>query len=370
MAEGGGWARRAVAASVPWLIACTFDDSGLGGQGGSADETSSSSTGSTTRSGETETTKGTSATSTSIGESGAADSSDDTSTPTTGIDDGQAVLEFSDPQSHGNFGPVDLGENHVRVMTLTNVGGATATQLGWSGVAAPFEFTGGTYPGVGGDCSDVLDAGDSCEIELLFAPNEPGQAAGELTVHYSDAGTPQLTTRELVGYGVGATANLLINGDAEACTSQGQDPPGWTKYSGSGWQCGNPHGVEPHDGRWSLAAGSESSGGTFELRQNVDVSAYLGFSFSFAGWARSLSNGDDDYRIDLVFLDENEDALGEWSFGWHTHTQWHHHEHALAAPPMTRMVSVRLFCTKGTLGSWCDAYFDGLELRAVYSAPG
>jgi hypothetical protein len=366
MVGGPVWARRAAASSVCWLAACAFDSAGLGvsQEGTDSDGTSSGSS-----SGTSTTTRATEDGETSSAEStGGSDDTPDATT--TGEEQGEAVLEFTDPQSHGNFGGVELEELDTRIMTLTNVGAAQATQVGWSGLEGPFEFTGGVYPGVGGDCSDVLDVGASCGIELDFAPHEPGPAESELVVHYHDGTMNRLTARALLGYGEGATTNLLVNGDAESCTAQGQSPPGWTKATGSGWQCGNGQGVEPYAGRWSFYAGNEGDSGTFELRQDVDVSAYLGYTFFFAGGARSLSNDDDDYRMDIVFLDEQDVQLGSWSIGWQTHGSWEHYQHELSAPPDTQTVSVRLFCTKGSSGSWCDAFFDEIELRAVYTAPG
>jgi hypothetical protein len=362
--DGRGRVRRG-AVGLLVLTGCSFDASGSGAASESTggEETTESTTSGrgTTESVEPATSNGTTEAPDTSG------SSEETSEP---VEDGAAILQFMDPQVQGNFGAVDLGEESKRILTLTNVGDVTATQLAWDGVALPFDFTGGPYPGEQGDCGGALEGGESCTLDLVFTPQAPGPTLGEVAIHYVDGGTPRTVSRNLIGYGVGATDNLLHNGDAEECTEQGESPPGWTKHAGSGWQCGTPHGVAPYEGQWLLYAGNEGGSGTFQLRQDVDVSAYVGYDFYFIGWARSASSGDDDYRIELGFMDEHSEEIDTWSTGWQSGSSWTPYEFESSVPLATQSISVRLSCTKGSSGSWCDAYFDALELRAVYDAPG
>jgi hypothetical protein len=358
MRRGGPWA-PAWLVSVLVHAGCAFDSAGLGLGPGTTGEMETSTAVETSSNEEGSTGQGHG----SAG--GTTGGGDETSDPA----QGEAKLEFTDGPEHGQFGVLQVGETALRTLTLANVGDAVATQLMWSGLEKPFDFTDGLFPGVEGTCSDALDPGESCELELIFEPGDPGPRSGELSIHYLDAGQPRVALLGLSGYAEGATHDLLANGDAEACTTNGEAPPGWTLVSGSGWQCGDPHGVSPHEGRWTIYAGNEGGSGTFELRQDVDVSPYLGYSIFFGGWARSRSSGDDDYRIDLAFIGEDEEPQ-VWSIGWQTTSSWTYYEYASSVPDGTHTVSVRLFCRKGSTGSWCDAYFDALELRAVYDAPG
>lgn len=363
----GGLKRCLAASGALALAACSFDSSGLVGSGSGADDE-----GTTSTSGSGSTLEPTTGVAETGDESLDVSTSLETTSTTTGDDDAVAVLELVDGPLHGDFGPVDLGGSNARAFLLSNTGNAPASNIQWSGVAHPFLFVGGVFPGVGGDCMPTLDAGSTCMLVLAFEPTDPGPAQGTLAIHYQDGATQQLTERELSGAGMGATDDLLVNGDAEACTHEGADPFGWTKANGTGWRCE----AAPHLGGWSFYAGNEDGGGEFVLRQDVPVSPHaevidMGvLTFVLDGWARSSSNGDDPYRIDLFFLGEAQDELGTWSSGWQTNnTDWTQHSHAQAAPPGTRTLSVRLLCSKGSLGELCDAYFDDLTLHAVYPPP-
>src|SRR5690606_6027652 len=66
-----------------------------------------------------------------------------------------AVLAISDLDPY-NFGTVPTGSTNQRIFTITNTGGSTATGIAGSGLAAPFRFEGGSYPGTTGNCGATL----------------------------------------------------------------------------------------------------------------------------------------------------------------------------------------------------------------------
>jgi hypothetical protein len=366
MRWGGGWATGLLAAAGI-TFGCSLDSAGLGHSSaatiGDVDTQGDSSVGDST----SHATDGGSPTTDPSGEpDGTTEASTATSAgDATGMmvdEDGVAVLELADPPEHADFGPIDLGGSLARGMTITNAGEGVATELAGS-VAAPFEWSGGAYPGLAGDCATELAPGESCEIELVFTPTGLGPFGSELLLEYDDGRSDQSLSRTLSGQGVGATGNLVVNGDAEQCATAGQDPPGWTQQSGTGWQCS----VAAASGDWGFYCGYEPEAGTFELRQDVDVSAYAGMELAFSVMARSYTVGDDEYRIDLVVLDELGATVDDWTSGWRTTSSWTAVDRSWAAPASAAVVSVRLLGAKGG-GNWCDAYFDDVVLRASYGA--
>src|SRR5690606_15725277 len=80
-----------------------------------------------------------------------------------------AVLEISDGPIY-SFGSIIVGQTPTKIFTITNTGGLPATGMFVGGFAAPYTFTGFTYPGLGGDCGATLNPGSTCQIEIQFSP--------------------------------------------------------------------------------------------------------------------------------------------------------------------------------------------------------
>ena len=99
------------------------------------------------------------------------------------------------------FGARGVGSKTTATFYLTNTGAAGATSLSGGGLAAPFTFAGGSYPGSGGSCAGSLAAGDSCTVVVVFGPGSPTASAGTLSVDYNDGGGAASATRHLAGSG-------------------------------------------------------------------------------------------------------------------------------------------------------------------------
>jgi len=124
---------------------------------------------------------------------------------------GPAVLAISgtDPVDYGN---VSVGGNSSLGFTVSNSGGETASAISASGLSAPFDFTGGSYPGTGGDCGLTLAAGASCTVYVTFSPSSTGIFADSLDIDYNDSAASQSAARSISGTGVSASlANLTIS---------------------------------------------------------------------------------------------------------------------------------------------------------------
>jgi alpha-tubulin suppressor-like RCC1 family protein len=100
---------------------------------------------------------------------------------------------------NSDFGTRNVGNTHEISFTLANAGALYASNLVASGIAAPFSFKGGTYPGTGGTCGNQLAPLATCSISLVYAPTSPGFTTQDLRIDYETQGSPAFTTRQVLG---------------------------------------------------------------------------------------------------------------------------------------------------------------------------
>ncbi len=100
-----------------------------------------------------------------------------------------------------DFGSVQASSSSSKVFTVTNLGGFTAIALSGGGLAAPFSFTGGAYPGVGGTCGSSLAPASNCTIQVRYAPVVVGSDSDTLNLDYNDGASTQQASRNLLGSG-------------------------------------------------------------------------------------------------------------------------------------------------------------------------
>lgn len=114
-----------------------------------------------------------------------------------------AELSLSDGATY-SFGSVAANTSIDKVFTLTNSGASRASQIELSSVellTAPFTIKGGTYPGVGGTCTGLLDAGSSCTLIVSFSPSSVGDFKSPLVISYHDSLQIQSIKLSLTGSG-------------------------------------------------------------------------------------------------------------------------------------------------------------------------
>jgi hypothetical protein len=111
-----------------------------------------------------------------------------------------ATIVISDGATF-NFGTFANGSSNDKTFTLTNGGAVTATSVGGSGLAAPFTFKGGTYPGTGGTCSTSLNASASCTVVVTFAPTLSGLHADAMDIGFHNGAATQTSSRNIQGTG-------------------------------------------------------------------------------------------------------------------------------------------------------------------------
>jgi hypothetical protein len=114
-----------------------------------------------------------------------------------------ARLTISDWSGGGNNGDgaFDFGTwgvATIHTFYVSNMGNKTATTLAGVALAAPFSWTGGTFPGAGGTCNGTLAAGASCSVVVTFSG--AATASGTIAISYADgAGNNLQATRQIFG---------------------------------------------------------------------------------------------------------------------------------------------------------------------------
>lgn len=357
----GRWIRVAglCSSAIVVVAGCTFDSGGIGERGSpSLEETTDSGA-------EAEGSTGSNDNADS-GEAGDGDAAGSTSVGTSGDGADRAELDLEGGLEI-DFGATPVDESITTVVTVRNVGTLDASHLSATVSDGAFAFTGGAFPGSGGDCTDALQAGDVCSLELSFTPAFLGPTELDLVIEYADdAGRAELAAT-LLGQGSGSSGNLLQNGDGE---DEGAPPPGWTAITGP-WET-TRDAVPVRSGNAMLFAGIEPELQVFEARQSVDLDLYAraiesedGLQIEWRGYARSSLPEDNEFRVVLEFRDDASTPIEQFDGGWGTAGDWESIAHERRAPAGTRSVLIRLLCRKET-GNRCDAYFDDLELEVEY----
>ena len=96
-----------------------------------------------------------------------------------------AVLSITESDPY-DFGLIPTGGQLTHIFTISNTGGFTASGVSEIGLAAPFLFTGGAFPGINGTCTANIFAASNCDIELEFAPTVTGLQLDTINFQYFD----------------------------------------------------------------------------------------------------------------------------------------------------------------------------------------
>jgi len=158
--------------------------------------------------------------------------------------------------------------------------------------------------------------------------------------------------------------NLLINPGAE------DDLIGWTIVEGvmEALTDGECDGISPHTGIKYFAVGGVCENGAYGRGiQNVDVLNYADsidggeFYAKFGGFLSNY-NGNDLPEMRILFLDENENALGTSEKHSNLNDYWTLYSSWEIIPVQTRIIQFELTGTRNS-GFDNDSYFDDLFLR-------
>lgn len=124
---------------------------------------------------------------------------------------GEAAALISIDNALFDFGTVVIGSKSIKTFTLTNAaGGSTAVNLKEVGLAAPFGFVGGSFPGIGTGLGKIsgcvsggaLAPGQSCEISIEYSPTVSGLDSGSIELRYFNGVSTVSSIRLVQGTGV------------------------------------------------------------------------------------------------------------------------------------------------------------------------
>src|SRR3569623_1823332 len=105
-----------------------------------------------------------------------------------------------------------LGSSTDATLTITNTGSYQATAMSGGGLAAPFDFKGGTYPGTGGTCAASLAGLTSCTVVVTYSPTALGIQNSSIDLAYNDGAAAQTTSRPVTGTGLSPAVITLSDG--------------------------------------------------------------------------------------------------------------------------------------------------------------
>ena len=111
-----------------------------------------------------------------------------------------ALLSFEG--SITEFGLQSVNSLSTRLISVTNIGLSTATNMEADPLSGPFHFAGGAFPGASGTCGETLAAGASCTLAIQFQPTTIAHEKSSLVIHYHDSAQAKFLVGELTGNGV------------------------------------------------------------------------------------------------------------------------------------------------------------------------
>lgn len=120
-----------------------------------------------------------------------------------------ASLAISDGATF-NFGTAAANTSTDKTFTITHSGGSSATSIAGSGLATPFTFKGGSFPGTGGTCTTTLASG-TCTMVVTFNSSSVGAASDTIIVSYNDGAASTSATRDVTGTAVNIATLAITN---------------------------------------------------------------------------------------------------------------------------------------------------------------
>lgn len=101
-----------------------------------------------------------------------------------------------------DFGFHSTGTTTRAQIQLANQGATAANSLSTSNLTAPFNFTGGSFPGTNGTCQSTLLAGQSCYLDVQFSPTISQNETQTIFIPYNDGSADTALAATLTGRGV------------------------------------------------------------------------------------------------------------------------------------------------------------------------
>lgn len=291
------------------------------------------------------------------------DTTGSTATTQTSAGPMEPLITISDAEVF-EFGEQDITTTSEHTFILTNEGNGEASALSIGGLV-------GAFAQLSTDCGSVLAPAATCEVVVGFTPELFGAYEGQLAVSYQSVGEEASVTRPLAGLGVGATANLIINGGGEQGSPADSPPVGWQAFSGSDWRISTD---TFFTGFYSIHAGAVGGSEGFILFQSVDVGSLTNWGDASGVLVRmsarhtGLEFQNDPTQVDLRFSDASGEQLSYYGSAAYFGSSWTETTQDQEAPGGTQSVQVILTCYY-FIGSECSGYFDEVQLVAEWAGP-
>ncbi len=116
------------------------------------------------------------------------------------VDKEKAELLISDPIIF-DFGTRIINSSIDKTFTISNNGTLASSTMSGSGLAAPFAFKGGGYPGTNGTCGNTLATSASCTIVVTYTPTTEVGHSDIIVLSYYDGVIDRTSTRQVTGTG-------------------------------------------------------------------------------------------------------------------------------------------------------------------------
>lgn len=112
-----------------------------------------------------------------------------------------------------DYGDVDIDSTVTHTFTLTNTSHAPIFKIQPSfDPSGVFDFVGGSYPGTGGTCGDVILPKKSCTVVIAVTPVEEGSVSTKLQFLYKSSGGLFISQIRLKVNGLGSIRVVDLNG--------------------------------------------------------------------------------------------------------------------------------------------------------------
>ena len=121
-----------------------------------------------------------------------------------------ALLVIGDSSTY-DYGLLLTGFVATKELEVTNIGGETATLISPLSIPAPYSYVGGEYPGTNGDCENVFGVGETCIIEIEYAPFATATDFSDVTLFYNNSVGTVSASIELKGRGYLPLQSLILS---------------------------------------------------------------------------------------------------------------------------------------------------------------
>lgn len=114
---------------------------------------------------------------------------------------GSAVIDFT--PSSLDFGTVATGSEAEYSLSVRNSGQKAASGFHVLSMSSPFFFKGGSFPGLGGTCSEIFVSGLECNLMMVYRPTSAVLSQAQIQFEFQDGAESRQVSWAVQGQGAG-----------------------------------------------------------------------------------------------------------------------------------------------------------------------